>query len=442
MKPLPRTALIAAAAALLSSCGGKTETPPPRVAEVTALTVSTRDVPVDLEFVAQTRSTREVEIRARVEGFLDKRLYQEGDMVRAGQVLFQMDRKPFEAALQSARGQLAQQQARLEVAKANLSRIRPLAEQNAVSKKDLDDAVGAEQSAQAAVSSAQGQVDSARINLSYTTIASPLTGLSSSARKQEGSYVTPGPDGLLTTVAAQNPMEINFSVSENELLRWREDIGSGRLKFPPQNAFEIEVTLADGSIYPNRGRITFIDPSFNPQTGTFLVRAEVANANSLLKPGQFVRAKAVGAMRPGAIVVPQRAVLQGAKSHFVWVINKDGKAEQRVVEAGQWTGDDWFVNKGLKAGERIVLDGAIRVSQGAPLKVAAAAPDGAPAPAPKAEQPAAPAPKAEQSAPPAASKPAASKPAAQSKERPKEQRVELRMSHELQSHEVRVAHAN
>ncbi|HEX2831302.1 MAG TPA: efflux RND transporter periplasmic adaptor subunit [Burkholderiales bacterium] len=435
MRSLTTIAPLAAAAALLAACGGKPEAPPPRVTDVTAMTVSARDVPVDLEFVAQTRSTREVEIRARVEGFLEKRTYKEGDMVKPGQVLFQMDRKPFEAALQSARGQLAQQQARLEVAKANLARIRPLAAENAVSKKDLDDAVGAEQAAQAAVMSAQGQVDNARINLGYTTIASPLSGLSSYARKQDGSYVTPGPEGLLTTVSALNPMEVNFSVSENEILRWREEIGAGKLKFPPNNAFEVEVTLADGSVYPHKGRITFIDPSFNPQTGTFLVRAEVSNPNGILKPGQFVRAKGRGAMRPNAIVVPQRAVLQGAKSHFVWVIDKEGKAEQRVVQAGQWTGDEWFVTNGLAPGERIVVDGAIRVSQGAPLKIGTAAP-------------AAP-PKAGETAPPdgkpaAQSTPPAARPAAgPTTQQDRQQRVALRMSVELSlSREMHAANAN
>jgi membrane fusion protein (multidrug efflux system) len=347
------------------------------------MAVATRDTPVALEFVAQTQSSREVEIRARVEGFLDKRLYTEGELVKTGQVLFQIDPKPFEAALQSAQGQLAQQQARWEVAKANLARVRPLAEQNAVSKKDLDDAVGNEQQARAAVLAAQGEVRTAQLNLGYTTISSPLTGLSSFAKKQEGSYVTPGEAGLLTYVAQMDPIWVNFSISENEMLKYREEIAKGRLKFPPNSNFEVEVVLADGSVVPNRGRLSFADPSFSKETGTFLVRAEVANPKGVLRPGQFVRAKVLGATRPGAIAVPQRAVLQGAKSHYVWVIDKEGKPEQRVVDVGDWYGDDWFINQGLRAGERIVVDGAIRVAPGVPLKItdapAAAAPaaDGA-----------------------------------------------------------------
>lgn len=373
------------ALALLAACGQHTPPPTaPGAIDVTAMIIEARDIPFDVEFVAQTRSTREVEIRARVAGFLEKRLYKEGELVRTGQVMFQMDRKPFDAALMSARGQLAQQQARLDVAKADLVRIRPLAEQNAVSRKDLDNAIGAEQSAQAAVMAAQGQVETARINLGYTTITSPLAGLSSYARKPEGSYVTPGPEGLLTTVSSLDPMEVNFSISENELLRWREERVKGRLKAPPGENYEVEVTLADGSVFPNRGRITFIDPSFNPQTGTFLLRAEVANTGNTLRPGQFVRAKVKGAIRPNAIVVPQRAIMQGAKSHFVWVIDREGKAEQRMVETGDWTGDDWVVNNGLKAGERIVVDGAMRVTTGAPLNVAESIP--APAAAKSASQ--------------------------------------------------------
>ena len=366
------------ACGLLSGCGDKSEaaqgTAPKTAAarpstEVTAFTVAKRDVPVAFEFVAQTQSSREVEIRARVAGFLDKRLYTEGEPVKEGQVLFQMDRKPFEAALQSAKGQLQQQKARLMVAQQNLARVRPLAAENAVSKKDLDDAVGNEQQAKAAVLAAEGEVRTAQLNLSYTTITSPLTGLSSFARKQEGSYVTPGECGLLTYVYQMDPSWINFSISENELLNYRSEIDQGRLRFPPRSEFDVEVVLADGTVFPNRGRINFINPSFNTQTGTFLIRTVVANPEAKLRPGQFVRARVKGAIRPNAILVPQRAVLQGAKSHYVWVIDKNGTARERVIDVGEWQGDNWFVTSGLNPGERIVVDGAIRVAAGAPLKV-------------------------------------------------------------------------
>lgn len=360
-------------AVLLSACGKQASQPPPPAAiDVSVMTVAARDVPVDSEFVAQTQSSREVEIRARVEGFLERRLYTEGALVREGQVMFQIDRKPFEAALQSARGQLAEQQARLSVAKANLARIEPLVAQNAMSRKDLDDAVGNEQASSAAVLAARGQVRTAELNLGYTTIRTPLTGLASYARKQEGSYVTPGESGLLTVVSQLDPIWVNFSMSENEFIRLRDEVARGTLRVPPGNEYEVEVILADGSVLPQRGRISFADPSFSKETGTFLVRAELANAQARLKPGQFVRVRVHGAVRPSAMLVPQRAVLQGAKGHYVWVVNGEGKAEQRLVEVGDWHGDDWFIRKGLQPGERIVVDGAIRVAAGAPLKVTGA----------------------------------------------------------------------
>lgn len=373
MKRRPLLALVALMFAL-AGCKRQEPAPPPQPLQVTAVSVTPQDTPVQFEFVAQTESSREVEIRARVDGFLDKRLYTEGNMVRAGQPMFQMDPKPFQAALQSAEGQLEQQRARLEVAQANLRRVRPLAARNAVSKKELDDAIGLERSSAAAVLAAEGQVRTARLNLGYTTIASPLHGLSSFAKKQEGSYLTAGEQGLLTTVSQVDPIWVNFSVSENELLSYRDQIAKGRLRFPRDKDFEVEVVLADGTVFPRRGHINFAEPSFNAETGTFLVRTELPNPKGQLRPGQFVRARVFGATRPAAMRLPQRAVQDGAKGHYVWVIGNDGKARQRVVEVGDWIGDDWFISDGLKPGERVVVDGAGRVTPTAPLRVSQLAP--------------------------------------------------------------------
>nr|WP_083654786.1 efflux RND transporter periplasmic adaptor subunit [Burkholderia sp. SRS-W-2-2016] len=355
--------------ALLGAC--KKAPPPPQAAapEVTVMTVARQDTPVDFEFTAQTQSSREVEIRSRVDGFLDKRTYTEGQMVKTGQTLFQMDSKPFEAALRTARGQLAQQQARHEVAKANLARVQPLAAMNALSKKDLDDAIGNEKQSAAAVIAAQGEVDTALLNLGYTTIKSPLTGLSSFARQQDGSYVAATTNGLLTYVYQLDPMWVNFSISENEMLRYRDQIADGQLRFPPRNDFVVHLVLADGTTFAEVGHIDFANPAFNTETGTFLVRAVFDNPKGVLRPGQFVRARISGAIRPNATLVPQRAVLQGAKSHFVWVVDDQGKAHQRVVEVGDWRAEQWFVYDGLKPGERIVVDGALRVTPDAQLKI-------------------------------------------------------------------------
>lgn len=358
----------------LSSCSKPPAETAPAPVEVTATTITPRDIPIELEFVAQTQSSRQVEIRARVEGFLEKRLYTEGELMEAGQKMFQMDRKPFEAALQSAQGQLAQQQAHLSVAEATLARVRPLAEKNALSKKNLDDAVGATQQARAAVLAAQGLVQTAKLNLSYTTLYSPLKGLSSFSKKHEGSYLSPGEGGLLTYVAQLDPIWVNFSISENQMLKYRSEIEAGLVRFPPRNLFEVEVTLADDSVYPHLGHIDFSEPTFSEETGTFLVRTEFKNHDGELRPGQFVRVHLKGAIRLQSILLPQRAVLQGEKGHYVWVIDKDGKAARRAVEIGDWQGNGWFINHGLIAGERVVVDGAIRASPGAAVKIIDAPP--------------------------------------------------------------------
>ncbi|VXB15524.1 HlyD family secretion protein [Burkholderia sp. 8Y] len=369
----------------LAACNKPPPEAPRPAVDVTVVTVTSKSTPVDFEFTAQTQSSREVEIRARVDGFLEKRMYTEGALVEAGQVMFIMDKRPFEAALQTAKGALSQQQARLFVTKQNLARVVPLAAMNALSKKDLDDATGNEKQAEAAVIAAQGEVQTAQLNLSYTTIRSPLKGLSSFARVQEGSYVTPTQSGLLTYVYQLDPMWVNFSISENELLRWREEIRKDELHFPAGNKFDVTVIQADGSVYPQTGHIDFTNPAFSTETGTFLVRAVFGNPRGTLRPGQFVKARVAGAVRPNAILVPQRAVLQGAKSHFVWVLDGQSKPRQRVVEVGEWHGDDWFVTSGLKAGERVIVDGAVRVGADSQVRVVSApAPDQAPATAPAA----------------------------------------------------------
>ncbi len=310
-----------------------------------------------------------VEIRARVAGFLDKRVYEEGSLVKAGQVLFRIDQRDFQAALQQAKGELAQQEARWATAKANLARVKPLAEQNAVSKKDLDDATGQEQATAASVLAAQGKVREAELNLSYTVvITSPVTGLSSQAKKQDGTYIS-ATDSLLTYVAKMNPMWVTFSLSENQYLSSMEEIKKGALRFPRGEKFIVELVLADGSIDLQQGHLIFADPSFSKETGMFLIKATMENPKGILKPGQFVRVRLKGASRPNAIVVPRRAVFEGAKGQFVWCIYKQGRAEVRHVTVGDWIGDDIFITKGLAANDRVIVDGVMMLAQDAPVKV-------------------------------------------------------------------------
>jgi len=364
-----RLVMILAATALLAGCGKKEAAPEVRPpAEVTVMTVTPRDTPVSYEYVGQTQSSHQVQIRARVNGFLDQRVYTEGAMVKAGDVMFQQDKKPFQAQLEVARGGLAEQQARLQTANDNLAQVKPLAALNALSVKDLDDATGQQQAAAAAVQSAKATVVQAQLNLGYTTITTPVTGLSSFARVQDGAYVN-AENSLLTYVEQIDPIWVNFTLSENDLLALRTEQAAGALRLPPKDEYTVELVLADGSIFPQKGKITFANASFNSQTGTFLLRATLPNPSGELRPGQFVRVRVSGAVRINAIRVPQQAVLQGAKGHFVVVIDKESKAEIRGVQVGQWYGDEWFITAGLKPGDVVATDGVVRLTPGAPVKI-------------------------------------------------------------------------
>ena len=352
----------------LAGCG-KEESTGQAGTEVTIVKVTPKDTPVSIEFVGKTQSSRRVEIRSRVEGFLEKRLYTEGTLVQEGQELFQMDQKPFQAQLDAANAELAQQKARLRTATANLKRVKPLAAQNALPQKELDDSEGAYRSARAAVEAAQAKVVQAELDLGYTTIVSPVTGLSSFAKQREGAYIGIGTDSLLTYVAQLEPMWVEFSVSENQILKARKDEATGIIVLPKEGDFEVEIKLADGSVYPHTGYITFADAALSEETGTFLMRAEMPNPEMALRPGQFVRAYLKGAVRPNAIVLPQRAVQQGAKGSFVWVVDEKGQAEFRPIKVGPWHGEQWFIEEGLHADEAVVVDGALRLRAGAPVKI-------------------------------------------------------------------------
>jgi membrane fusion protein (multidrug efflux system) len=383
-------ALACVALALTTGCEKKEAAPPPPP-EVSVLKIEPRDTPIIFEYIAQTQSPQQVSIVARVSGFLDKQLYTEGEIVKEGQVLFVMDQKPFIAQLDAMQAAYDQAKAAHDTAAANLKRVKPLAAVNALSQKDLDDATGSEQSTAASLAQAKANVETAKLNLSYTTIASPLGGVSAAAQQKVGAYLNPA-NSQLTTVSSLNPMWVNFSISENELSSFRDQTAKGLIIPPKDRNFTVEIVLVDGTTFPQTGRITYVDPSFNPQTGTFLLRTTFANPHGALRPNQYVRARLKGALRPNAVLVPQSAVQQGAKGHFVWVIDKDGKAENRPVTPGDWYGDQWFINAGLQAGEQVVVGGALRLRAGAPVKATpyvAKAPDEAQvAKPPAAEKPA------------------------------------------------------
>ena len=366
-----------AVSVLLLACGEKPQAPPPAPPEVTVLKVEPKDTPVIFEFVGITESSQQVEVHSRVNAFLDDRLYTEGGIVKKGDVMFQMDPKPFQVQLDAANAALAEQKARLWTASADLKRVKPLAKAKAVSMKELDDSQGRVNAAAAAVEMAKAEVETAKLNLGYTTIYAPVTGASSFARVQNGAYVDQQ-DSLLTYVAQLDPIWIDFSVSEDKMLSVREQLKDGTLlHLEGVEGLNIKLVMADGSIYPETGQLFFQDANYSTDTGTFLVRATIGNPDEILRPGQFVQVQVVGYIRPKAIMVPQQAVLQGAKGFFVWVVDSGGKVQVRAVTVGDWHGDEWFISKGLKSGDQVVTDGLVRLAKETPVKIVAARPKAA-----------------------------------------------------------------
>ncbi|NJN45747.1 MAG: efflux RND transporter periplasmic adaptor subunit [Candidatus Competibacteraceae bacterium] len=341
------------------------QTPPPL--EVTVVDVKSEDTPAVFEFTGKTESSREVVISARVTGYIEKIAYEEGAVVQQGDLLFQLDPRPFKAALDNAKGVLAQEQAKLKNARRTLERIKPLARENAVSQKDLDDGTAAVLTAQAAVQSAKAQVDEAEINLGYATIRSPLTGLAGRSEKREGSLVTAGQDSQLTTIVRLDPIWVNFSVGENEVLKFRQERDTGKLRDIDNT--QVELVLADGSVYPEKGIINYVAPSIDRETGTLALRGELPNSKGVLSPGLFVRVRLEGAVRTDVLMVPQRSVMQGAQGKFVYVVDEGGKAEAKPVQVGDFYGDQWIVTGGLNGGEQVVVDGAIKIRPDSQVKI-------------------------------------------------------------------------
>ena len=361
--------------ALLSACdkpasgppGGAGGAMPP--AQVAVITTEKRDVPVRYEYVAQTAGYREVEVRARVTGILLQRTYREGTAVKKGQALFTIDPAPFQVALAKAEADLSAADVRLTQSRREVARLKPVLEARAISQKELDDSTSAEQVAAAEVQSARARVNEAKLNMSYTRVESPIAGIAGRTAVSEGALVS-GPNVLLATVTQTDPMYVIFGVSDREHLALRRDVDLGRLKLPAGGKFQARIKLGDGSLYDGVGALNFTDVRVNTQTGTSETRAEFINKNNILRAGEFVRIILDGALRPDAIVVPQRAVLESPKGKFVYVVGADNKAEARPVEAGEWADDGWVINSGLKSGERVITDGVMKIGPGAPVQIA------------------------------------------------------------------------
>ena len=342
--------------------------------QVTVVTAEAKEVPVAYEYTAQTAGYREVEVRARVTGILLKRHYKEGGAVRKGETMFTIDPAQFQVAVARAEADLGVANARLEQARRDVTRLKPVLEAKAVSQKELDDAMSGARVAEAETKSLQARLNEAKLNLGYTRVDAPISGIASRAAISEGTLVS-GPNVLMTTVTQTDPMYVIFGIPDREHLAIRRRVEEGRLKLPAGNRFRTTLKLADGTSYKHTGTLDFTDVRINPQTGTTEARAEFTNRESALRAGEFVRISLQGAVRPGAVVIPQRAVLEGPKGKFVYVVNAESKVEQRPVEVGEWAGDGWVIESGIQPGEKVVLDGVMKIGPGAPVQVVSALPD-------------------------------------------------------------------
>jgi membrane fusion protein (multidrug efflux system) len=359
---------IAALAAVALLCTACTKAPPPAPHPVDVATVIVHPHPTSFpeDFVAETEAINAVEIRPRVTGELVQRVPNEGERVKNGQLLFVIDREPYIAALAQANAGLAQSEAALAQSQRDLERAESLSKLDAVSLQELDAAVAKNKANLASIDAGKGAVRAAELNLGFTTIVSPIDGVVGRAQLRQGGMVTAN-STLLTTVYETDRMYVNFSISERRMLTLQRDLG----RAPSQDATTpppFRLFLADGSLYPQIPKLNFIDPAVDTRTGTLAIRLEVDNPQHLLHAGQFARVQVSQQVDPNAIVLPQRAILDQQGQNYVWVVDAEGKAQQREVHMGLRLGGDWQVQQGLKAGEVVIVDGVQRLKPGTPVK--------------------------------------------------------------------------
>lgn len=356
----------ALSAALLAGCSDNK--PPAAPARgpmpVTVLEVQPQSVPSSVEVMAQTAGARETEVRARVGGILLKRLYQEGEMVKAGQPLFQIDRSTYEIALAEAK-------AKADQASREMSRLKGLIEAKAISQKEYDDTVSNNAIAQAALHQAQ-------LNLSWTTVTAPVAGTTGRAAKSEGNLVSVGADSLLTSVYQSNPIWVQFSLGNSDLAR----LAGGRVTH--KNVSGVQLVLPDGTTYSKTGKLNFLAGNIDTTLGTQQLRAEFDNSDNQLLPGQFVRVRLLTGVRDGVFLVPQAAIIQTEQGPMVMLAGAENKVAPRPIQVAEWLGKDWVVTGGLKAGDKVIVDNLMKLRPGAPVAphppvVPGAAPDATPA---------------------------------------------------------------
>jgi len=369
---------------LLAACGEKSA-PPPAVPVVEVVGVAQRDVPIYMEWIGSLDGNVNAVIRPQVTGYLVKQNYREGDLVKQGQPLFEIDPRTFESAVEEAKGLRAQQVARFETTKANLDRIKPLASVNAVSQKDLDDATGAHLSAKAQLEAAEASLKTAKLNLGFTKITSPVTGIAGIAKAQIGDLLSPSMTTELTTVSVVDPIKAYFNISEREYLKVANAAIAAGSK--PERV-PLELFLVDGSLYPHPGNVAVLNRQVDATTGTFKVAALFPNPDNLLRPGQYGKIRATMSVNKGVLLVPQRAVTEIQGKYLVAVVGADNKVDIRPVTVGERIGAEWIISKGLQPGEQVIAEGTQKVRPGVTVTPK---PFAAGAPAEKAAAPATPA---------------------------------------------------
>ncbi len=361
----PRWLALALGLALagVAGCGRAPEArPAPRPPAVTVVAVAQRAVPVYGQYVGQTEAVKTVEVRARVEGFLEQQVVPDGADVRAGDVLFVIDPRPLRVALDNAKAQLARDEARLANARQVAARYRPLYERQAVSRQELEQAEADEKAAAATLDTGRAAVEQAELNLGYTTVRSPVTGRMGKAEVRVGSLVGKGEATLLATVSTLDPMYVTFSVSEREALQaWRRRQADMRTRPGPSG---ITLTLPDDTAYRHEGRLDFVDRAVDPRTGTLALRATFPNPERLLQPGQFVRLRVLLEERAGALVVPQAAVQESQGTAALFVVGADEEVSARTVRLGPRLGALWVVEDGVRPGEHVVVRGLQQIRPG------------------------------------------------------------------------------
>jgi membrane fusion protein (multidrug efflux system) len=355
LKPFFLTCRVLAMSLLVMFAAGcaKEEKAAPQAPEVAVVDVVQKDVPIQSEWIGTIDGMVNATIRAQVSGYLIKQNYKEGSLVKKDDVLFEIDPRPFQAALDQAQAELARSQARWDTAKANLARIRPLAKANAVSQKDLDDAVGTEQSTQAGVLAAKAAADKAKLDLEFTSIKSPIDGIAGLAAAQIGNLVGPQTADL-TAVSTLDPVKVYVSISEQEYMRFAQAA-------PRTERRVLDLILTDGSLYPQKGEVAFADRQVDVKTGTIMVATIFPNPGNLLRPGQYARVRMVTAIRNGVLLVPQRAVSETQGQYMMAVVGADNKVSIRPVKVAERIGSDWIIEEGLKAGEKVVVEGTQKV---------------------------------------------------------------------------------